>query len=133
MAVTWDFGKEDRLEGRQGFGEEIILREPAAERLHGQCARGQRLEKRSAGCLIPQRPGVLNERMSGQRSFGGCWWFRQFVGRLRSHSTPSTVITVAHWGRFRAAPTSSGSGPQRDLHFGFVRPEGMEPRWGRVR
>ena len=31
MAVTWGFGEEERLEGRQVFGEEIILREPAAE------------------------------------------------------------------------------------------------------
>jgi hypothetical protein len=30
MAVTWGFGEEDRLEGRQVFGEEIVLREPAA-------------------------------------------------------------------------------------------------------
>jgi hypothetical protein len=81
VAVTWGFGEEERLEGRQVFGEEIILREPASERLHWECARGQRLEKRSAGCLIPQRPGVFNERMTGQRSFGGSWWFRQFVGR----------------------------------------------------
>src|SRR5262249_30251033 len=71
VAVTWGFGEEDRLECRQVFGEQIILREPAVERLHGQCAGGQCLKKRTAPRLIPQRPGVLNERMSDHRSFGG--------------------------------------------------------------
>jgi hypothetical protein len=48
MAVTWGFGEEDRLERHQVVGEEIILREPVPESLHGQFARSQRIEKRSA-------------------------------------------------------------------------------------
>jgi hypothetical protein len=69
VAVTRRFGEKDRLERHEVFGKKVILGEPPTKRIQGQAAGGQRAEKRSACCLIPQRSGSANQSVSDHRSF----------------------------------------------------------------
>src|SRR2546425_7483093 len=63
VAVTWSFGQQDGLECHQAVRKKVVLPEPTGKRIRGQAAGGQRIQKRGALGLVPQRPGIANKRM----------------------------------------------------------------------
>ena len=65
VTVARGLGEQDGLKRHQVLRKQVVVGEPAAQRVRGQIAGGKCVQKRGTRCLVPQPPSSTNECVNG--------------------------------------------------------------------